>query len=62
MGVKLLVVIEKDGKTARKTDKSYIEGKEWKCDDSPTGAHYWKETRTGSDEFRCQYCGELRQY
>jgi len=42
----------------------YIKGKSWQCDDrSPTGAHYWIETKKGheSSDFTCQYCGEIRK-
>lgn len=42
----------------------YIEDGLWKCNESPTGAHFWIEfaQRDGYGEFRCKYCLDTRWF
>jgi len=69
MKIPVIERVDEDGKlaTANKLNdlhQKYIKGKSWQCDDrSPTGAHYWIETKKGneSSDFTCQYCGEIRK-
>ena len=39
-------------------DKIYYKSGRWKCDKSPSGAHYWL-VRT--HDMECKYCHEVRQ-
>jgi hypothetical protein len=41
-------------------DKAYIESGTWKCVSSPTGAHWWREPKPGSDRFYCCFCGTVK--
>jgi len=41
--------------------KDYIEAGEWRCVDSPTGAHHWFERHAGSNLFFCKYCYKARR-
>lgn len=70
MSVPKIEEIIKDGesdtpKKLHDLQDKYIKGKSWKCpgEKTPTGAHYWKETKKGqeSSDFTCQYCGEIRK-
>jgi hypothetical protein len=69
MKIPVIGKVDEDGKLeiASKLNDlhhKYIKGKSWQCDDrSPTGAHYWIETKKGheSSDFTCQYCGEIRK-
>ena len=46
-----------------KKDKDYIKSGRWKCELSPTGAHYWIEMlEDGDGEFSCSYCKEIRKF
>ncbi len=38
-------------------DTYYIESKMWKCDESPTGAHYWLL----NDHMFCIHCKETKE-
>ena len=48
---------------ARKPDitneQKYIQSGYWKCTNSPTGAHHWKEY---SGLWVCKYCGDVRKW
>ena len=45
--------------------QDYIESGCWKCDKSPTGAHYWIETpsktKVNSGLFYCKYCLDAKK-
>ena len=38
-------------------DKIYLESGSWKCDKSPTGAHYFIGD---SNVIQCKYCGQTK--
>ena len=40
-------------------EEKYLKSECWKCDDSPTGAHHWKEY---DGLWVCKYCGEVRKW
>jgi len=44
---------------ARAKNKKYIDSGSWKCDKSPSAAHYWVICRGG--HMICKYCAENRQ-
>jgi len=50
-----------------KSDEEYIKSEVWKCNQSPTGAHYWIQlTQTlelyKSGYFTCKYCHDVRKF
>ena len=50
-------------KVARKEPfgmQQYIDGDSWRCPQSPTGAHWWKELKFGSHKFTCKHCHAVR--
>ena len=47
--------------------KEYLVSDVWKCDKSPSGAHYWKELQHGrysihTEMFVCQHCGSAKRF
>jgi hypothetical protein len=54
-------------KNLSKSDKKYYEGKEWVCDKSPTGAHYWIEKQEAYSypivmyHHICKHCGKEKK-
>jgi hypothetical protein len=38
-------------------DKEYLTSDRWKCDKSPSGAHYWI---IHSYEMTCKFCSEIK--
>lgn len=43
--------------------KKYVDGDTWKCEKSPTKAHYWQEEKHEEEgsTFVCKYCTEGRK-
>ena len=41
----------------------YLKGDSWKCEKSPTKAHYWQEQKHDNEEsiFVCKHCEERRK-
>jgi len=44
--------------TSAATNKEYIDPGRWKCEKSPSGAHYWIISQ---DQVSCKHCAENRQ-
>ena len=45
--------------------QEYLMSDDWKCKESPSGAHHWVENRTlykDHSGFQCVHCGEERQF
>ena len=43
--------------------ESYLKSDDWKCQESPSGAHHWVEKRGLSEDngtFRCRHCSKER--
>lgn len=49
--------------TSKDLYDDYVNGDSWKCEKSPTKAHYWQEgTREdGTSVFICKHCTEARK-
>ena len=45
-------------------DAGYLTSDDWKCTDSPSGAHFWVETRKDYAQglFECRYCAKERYF
>ena len=43
-------------------DKEYMESNAWKCEKSPTGAHYWVEGLNVHGIFTCKWCAQHRRF
>lgn len=41
--------------------KGYLQKREWVCEKSPTGAHWWVGS-FDSPDFECKYCHETRTF
>ena len=41
--------------------KGYLEKRDWACDESPTGAHWWVGTYS-SPKFECKYCHKTKAF
>lgn len=50
------------GDSKRPADTAYIASGLWKCNDSPTGSHYWICTNYEIGEFTCQFCKHSRTF
>lgn len=49
---------------ALKADAAYIAKGEWKCVDSPSGAHHWVRVTYNTDKgwWHCIYCHDFRTF
>jgi len=45
-------------------DGGYVTSDDWKCSESPSGAHFWKETNKdyAVGLFVCRYCAKERVF
>ena len=45
-------------------DGDYLTSNDWKCTESPSGAHFWTETSKDHAVglFECRYCAEERLF
>ena len=66
--VNYVLIVERGHKMGKKiwlTGKAYLESDVWKCPDSPTGAHHWKELNhleASSGLFYCKWCFDVKQF
>ncbi len=49
------------------TYNEYVKSDTWKCEDSPSGAHYWVEMvqtikLAKEGYFQCKYCSDVRRF
>jgi hypothetical protein len=52
------------GNTQPISDRKYILSGLWKCEKSPTGAHWWigEDSRDTKSEFTCKYCKQRKEF
>jgi len=47
--------------TQKILDKQYMDKGDWKCDKSPTSAHYWIITKERIGKIMtCKHCGQIK--
>lgn len=46
----------------RNPNKEYMESNVWKCEKSPTGAHYWVESLNLHGIFICKWCAKHERF
>ncbi len=56
----------KDNSVQRSSYNDYVKAGEWRCPESPTGAHYWVElvgeiSKKGIGLFMCKYCSATKE-
>jgi hypothetical protein len=44
-----------------RSHQEYVESGVWKCEESPTGAHWWVES-TELNLFECKYCHATKKF